>query len=104
MKTRVISAVVAALLFVGIYAFGGTKGLYGICFFATAVSLFEYSRLAFKEKGIPLHLRLVFFAIATVIYAATVALDEMSLQVFVLGAIVFLTMGLLSVQTTELLL
>lgn len=102
MKARVVSAIIALVLVIAVtYIFGMTRGMYGVCFLVTLGCLREYTRLAFKASETPLHLRIAFFCISLGIFGGVLSGDALALVMFVLGAVIFLTMALMTVQRRE---
>ncbi len=101
MKTRVLSATVAVIVFILIYYFAGTQGLVGICVSVALGCLLEYTRLMFKIHEGTQHLRWFFILICTAVFVGTLKGDSAGLGGFVLGGLTFLMMVLMTVQKAE---
>lgn len=100
MTTRVISAVVAAALLFAIAYFFKTTGLFAICSVVVLGCIYEYSKLTFSNDKAPRHLRFTFMILAALIYGISLVNMEISAGIASISAILFLTMGVLSVRKT----
>lgn len=98
MITRIISALIAAALFIGVAFFFQTIGLYAICSVAVFGCIFEYSRLTLQKGNAPIHLQASFMALAVLVYAFTVVRVDLAGNIATLAAIVFMAMGLVNVR------
>ena len=101
MKTRVISALIAVLLMGAVYYFWRIEGLLIICSLAIAGGIYEYSRLTLVPKKAPLHLRIAFFVFTLAIFLITLWVEPLIVAAIAIGAVFFLTMCLLVVESVE---
>jgi phosphatidate cytidylyltransferase len=100
MITRIISAVIAAALVILVTYFFQTTGLFVICSLVVFGCIYEYSKLTFGNADAPKHLRFGFMFLAAMIYVISLINMELSAGVASIAAIIFLTMGVLSVRKT----
>lgn len=101
MKTRIISAIIAAVLLIAMFLIWRQQGLYVICSLAGLLSIFEYSRLTLGFDEAPLHLRWVFFALAASVFGSTITAEPIAILVCALAAVVFLLMVLMTVKRSD---
>ena len=100
MITRVISAVVAAALLFAITYFFRTTGLFAICSIVVLGCIYEYSKLTFSHASAPRHMRFTFMILAALTYGISLVNMEISAGIASISAILFLTIGVLSVRKT----
>lgn len=98
MITRVISALVAASLVLGITYFFKTTGAYAICTLAVLGCIFEYCRLTLKLAETPTHIQISFMILSAITYAVTVIRSDLSAFVAALSAIILLSMLVLNIR------
>lgn len=111
MKTRVLSAIIAVVLLIGITLIWKLKGLYAICTLATFGLTFEYSRLILgfpfvqssrEDLVLQPYLRWFFVLFSLLVFAATAFADlDFILMAISLSAVIFLTMALMTVRTVN---
>lgn len=76
---RVISALLAGLIILGLGWFGGRPGLYIACTIAIVLGVREFSRMAFRPGVIPFTVQVLYWAISILFYAAMVNYYELGL-------------------------
>lgn len=76
---RVISALLAGFIILGLGWFGGRTGLYIACTVAIVLGIREFSRMAFRPGVIPMSVQILYWAISVLFYAAMVKYYELGL-------------------------
>lgn len=111
MKTRVLSAIVAVALLIGITLIWKLQGLYVICALATIGGALEYSRLIHSFPFIHsdrddiaarsyLRWAFVFFAMA-VFVTTSMAGPDLILATITVSAVIFLAIALMTIRTVN---
>lgn len=98
MLTRVISAVVAAVLVIAVTMIFKTTGAYAICSVAVLGCIFEFSRLTLKKAEATFLVQISFMTLAALTYVVTVARPDLCGYVAALSAIVMMSMLVLDVR------
>lgn len=88
---RVISAVLAGFVVLGLSYYGGRPGIYIVCTIAIVLGIREFSRMAFRPGIIPLPISLLFWAMSVLFYAGLVERFENALVWFALANVAFLS-------------
>lgn len=101
MMTRILSALVAAVLIIGVAVFFKTTGLYVICSLAIAGCIFEYSRLTLAKGKSPLHFQIAFMIAAALVYVSVVLSSPYTLSAAVLSAVILAAMGVVGVRRSN---
>jgi len=91
---RVVSALLAALLLLGIGYFGGPLGLILACTAVIVLSIREYTRMAFRLSQMPSAISHAFWAICLLTYLALFYFAEQSIAAFAAGNIAFFAANL----------
>jgi phosphatidate cytidylyltransferase len=100
MRTRTVSALIAAFLLIATYFLFETRGLYGICTVVAVGCIYEYSKLTLTKLTAPFHLRVWFVILATLVYVITFKWIDYSILAAAIASILFLSMVLLTVRKT----
>ena len=98
MISRVISALIAAALIIGVSVAFKAQGVYGLCSVVVAGCIYEYLKLTLKAGDAPLHIEISFVLFAFASYAATLLRPDFGLSIAVLSAIMLLSMFVVSVR------
>lgn len=101
MKTRVLSAIVAIVSLAAIFWFWRVSGLVAISVLAATGSIREYSRLTLQRLEAPTHLRFSFFVLTLAILSSAAFFEGFSLFIPAVASILFITMALLTVRSSE---
>lgn len=100
MRTRTLSAIVAAALLIATYYFFRVDGLYWICSVVALGCIYEYSRLTLTKLMAPRHLKIWFGFLATILYVISFKWVDASIMAAAIASILFLSMVLLTVRKT----
>lgn len=76
---RVVSALAAGLIILGLGWFGGRHGLYVACTIAIVLGIREFSRMAFRPGVIPFAVPVLYWTISVLFYGAMVNYYELGL-------------------------
>lgn len=101
MTSRVISALIAAALLVGIAIYFKATGVYIISSIVVLGCIYEYSKLTLKEGEAPLHIQLSFMLLAALTYASAVLRADLAVCMATLSAIILLAMLVISVRKSN---
>lgn len=88
---RVISAILAGLMVLGLSYFGGRIGIYIVCTIAIVLGIREFSRMAFRPGVIPKSIVLLYWAMSILFYAGMVQDYDNSLLWFALANVAFIS-------------
>lgn len=86
---RVISALLAAFLLLGVGVYGGSLGLSLVVTLVTVLSVREYTRMAFRLGQMPVAVSHAYWAVCLLTYLGLILFTRESLVVFGLGNAVF---------------
>lgn len=101
MITRIVSAVIAALLVIGAIYFFQALGLYVLSSIMVAGCIYEYSKLTLKQGDAAPYMQWSFMLLAFVTYIATVLRPDLAAEVSVIAAVIFLAMGVTSCRVPQ---
>ncbi len=110
MKIRVISALVALLILIGLYVALDVQGLRYICVFGGLMSILEYARLTFPRLDAPRHLEWCFVGFSAILFFLTagglwgtpsLARLDVALIFSSVAAVTLIMLALLTVRTAE---
>lgn len=101
MKTRVISAVIAVLIIIAVTWFFKADGIYLLGTLVVLGAIYEYSKLTFSLEKSPRRLRFTFMALAIAVYGISLFHMDLAAGVASIAAILFLSLGILTVKKTD---
>jgi phosphatidate cytidylyltransferase len=102
MKIRIVSAAIAVLILFGLFHFFHSWGIFAGCTIAVLACIREYSRVTLWATRPPLHLKLVFAALAFAVFL-TVFFEPLGLGLGVLAiaAVSLISMSMMTIRTSE---
>lgn len=89
--SRVISAVLAGLIVLGLSYFGGREGIYLVITAAVILGVREYSRMVFRRDAVPASVFYLFWSMSILFYASMVDHHGLGLLWFALTNVAFLS-------------
>lgn len=101
MISRIISALIAVAVLVGVKLGLGSQGLMIFSALGCALGMIEYSKLKLPIGSSYLILRLFFFIFAAMIFATSVFRPDLGLLTLAICSVVFFTLGVVSHQKSD---
>jgi phosphatidate cytidylyltransferase len=110
MKTRVISALIAASVLVGLFVEFRAQGLRCFCAFCAIMAILEFARLTIRRLGSPKHIEWSFVILATILFYLTAGgltgssfygRMDIAYTFAAVAAVILTTLILLTVRTSE---
>lgn len=101
MGTRIVSAIVAALIVILSVYFFKIPGMRVIACVVTFLSILEFRRLTFSRGQWPRHLQAAFVGLSILIFASTVFDVSASGIAFAICTAIYFAMALLTIRSTE---
>lgn len=101
MKVRVLSAIVAIFVLIAIYLTTHKTGLFVLCALATAIAIYEYTKLAFKNIAPQPQATLLFSVLVSMIYVSFVVYPRHALAVLYLAVLIFIASEIIQARKRQ---